>query len=80
MLRVERRRATQLAGLRFAVTLGLLVFVFVVLSLTVWAEVQRLFGLYRGGLLQDARARLSGLHALCSHSPPPHIGQTGSER
>ena len=44
-LRVERRRATQLAGLRFAVTLALLVFVFVVLSLTVWAEVQRLFGL-----------------------------------
>jgi hypothetical protein len=27
------------------VTLALLVFVFVVLSLTVWAEVQRLFGL-----------------------------------
>jgi len=44
-LRVERRRAAQLAGLRFAVTLALLVFVFVVLSLTVWAEVQRLFGL-----------------------------------
>lgn len=44
-LRVERRRATQLAGLRFAVTLALLVFFFVVLSLTVWAEVERLFGL-----------------------------------
>jgi hypothetical protein len=44
-LRVERRRATQLAGLRFAVTLALLVFFFVVLSLTVWAEIQRLFGL-----------------------------------
>ena len=44
-LRMERRRAAQLAGLRFAVTLALLVFVFVVLSLTVWAEVQRLFGL-----------------------------------
>ena len=44
-LRVERRRATQLAGVRFAVTLALLVFIFVVLSLTVWAEVQRLFGL-----------------------------------
>ena len=44
-LRVERRRATQLAGLRFAFTLALLVFVFVVLSLTVWAEIQRLFGL-----------------------------------
>jgi hypothetical protein len=44
-LQVERRRATQLAGLRFAVTLALLVFFFVVLSLTVWAEVQRLFGL-----------------------------------
>ena len=44
-LRMERRRAAQLAGLRFAVTLALLVFVFVVLSLTAWAEVQRLFGL-----------------------------------
>jgi hypothetical protein len=44
-IRVERRRASRLAGLRFAVTLALLVFVFVVLSLTVWAEVQRLFGL-----------------------------------
>jgi hypothetical protein len=44
-LRGERRRATQIAGLRFAFTLALLVFVFVVLSLTVWAEIQRLFGL-----------------------------------
>ena len=44
-IRFERRRASQAAGLRFAVTLELLVFVFVVLSLTVWAEVQRLFGL-----------------------------------
>jgi hypothetical protein len=44
-LRIERRRATQLAGLRFAVTLAVLAFVFVVLSLTVWAEIQRLFGL-----------------------------------
>jgi hypothetical protein len=44
-LRVERRRAAQLAGLRFAVTLAVLVFVIVVLSLTVWAEVRRLFGL-----------------------------------
>lgn len=44
-LQVERRRATQLAGLRFAVILALLAFFFVVLSLTVWAEVQRLFGL-----------------------------------
>jgi len=44
-LQVERRRATQLASLRFAATLALLVFFFVVLSLTVWAEVQRLFGL-----------------------------------
>jgi hypothetical protein len=44
-VRDERRRRTQLAGLRFAVTLAALVFVFVVLSLTVWAEVQRAFGL-----------------------------------
>ena len=44
-VRVERRRRNQLAGVRFAVTLAVLVFVFVVLSLTVWAEVQRAFGL-----------------------------------
>jgi hypothetical protein len=44
-VRDDRRRATQLAGLRFAVILAALVFVFVVLSLTVWAEVQRAFGL-----------------------------------
>ena len=44
-VRVERRRANQLAGLRFAVTLAVLVFVFVVLSLTVWSEIQRAFGL-----------------------------------
>jgi len=44
-VRDERRRRTQLAGVRFAVTLAALVFVFVVLSLTVWAEVQRAFGL-----------------------------------
>jgi hypothetical protein len=44
-LQVERRRASQLAGLRFATILAILVFVFVVLSLTVWAEIQKLFGL-----------------------------------
>jgi hypothetical protein len=44
-LRVERRREARLAGLRFAVTLAVLVFAFVVLSLTVWAEVRRSFGL-----------------------------------
>ena len=44
-LQVERQRAAQFAGLRFAFILALLVFVSVVLVLTVWAEVQRLFGL-----------------------------------
>lgn len=44
-IRVERRRRNQWAGVRFAVTLAVLAFVFVVLSLTVWAEVQRAFGL-----------------------------------
>ena len=44
-LKFERQRNAQLATLRFAGVLALLVFVFVVLSLTVWAEVQRLFGL-----------------------------------
>jgi hypothetical protein len=44
-VRFERQRRTRQAGLRFAVTLALLVFIAVVLSLTVWNEVQRLFGL-----------------------------------
>lgn len=44
-VRVERRRQTRQAGLRFAVTLAVLVFIAVVLSLTVWNEIQRLFGL-----------------------------------
>ena len=44
-LQVERRRASQLAALRFAAVLAALVFVFVVVSLTAWAQVQRLFGL-----------------------------------
>jgi hypothetical protein len=44
-VRHDRQRRTRQAGLRFAVTLALLVFVAVVLSLTVWNEVQRLFGL-----------------------------------
>lgn len=44
-VRVERRRQTRQAGLRFAITLAVLVFIAVVLSLTVWNEIQRLFGL-----------------------------------
>ena len=44
-VRFERQQRTRQAGLRFAVTLALLVFIAVVLSLTVWNEVQRLFGL-----------------------------------
>jgi hypothetical protein len=44
-VRVDRQRRTRQAGLRFAVTLAILVFIAVVLSLTVWNEVQRLFGL-----------------------------------
>lgn len=43
--RVERLRRSRYAGVRFAVTLALLVFFFVLLSLTIWNEVQRLFGL-----------------------------------
>lgn len=44
-VRGDRQRRTRQAGVRFAVTLALLVFIAVVLSLTVWNEVQRLFGL-----------------------------------
>jgi hypothetical protein len=44
-VRHERRRQTRQAGMRFAITLAVLVFIAVVLSLTVWNEIQRLFGL-----------------------------------
>jgi len=40
-----RRRRTRYAHLRFYVTLTALVFLFVLVSLTVWNELQRLFGL-----------------------------------
>jgi predicted nucleic acid-binding Zn ribbon protein len=43
--RVEHRRRTREAGLRFYVILVVLVFLTVVLGLTIWNEIQRLFGL-----------------------------------
>ena len=43
--RVERRRETQYAHLRFWVVLAGLVFLVVFLGLTVWHQVQQLFGL-----------------------------------
>ena len=43
--RTERRRRSRYAQLRFYVTLTALVFFFVLVSLTVWNELQRLFGL-----------------------------------
>ncbi len=43
--RVEHRRATREAGLRFYVILVVLAFLTVVLALTIWNEIQRLFGL-----------------------------------
>jgi hypothetical protein len=43
--RVERRRTSRRAGLRFWVVLLLLVAASVVLALTMWREVERLFGL-----------------------------------
>ena len=44
-VRVERHRRTRYAQLRFYATLTALVFVVVLVSLTVWNELQRLFGL-----------------------------------
>jgi hypothetical protein len=44
-IKIERKHAARYADVRFAFTLALLVFVSVVLGLTVWAEVRRLFGL-----------------------------------
>jgi hypothetical protein len=43
--RVEQRHRTRVAGLRFYATLVALVFVIVVFGLTIWNEIQRLFGL-----------------------------------
>jgi len=43
--RIERRRRTRYAQLRFYVMLSALVFLVVLVSLTVWNELQRLFGL-----------------------------------
>jgi hypothetical protein len=43
--RIERRRETQYAHLRFWVVLAGLVFLVVFLGLTVWHQVQQLFGL-----------------------------------
>jgi type VI protein secretion system component VasF len=44
-VRDDRRLRQRYAGVRFAFTLALLVFAFVVLSLTIWNEIQRAFGL-----------------------------------
>lgn len=43
--RIEHRRRTRHAGIRFWLVLMLLLAASVVLSLTVWHEIQRLFGL-----------------------------------
>jgi hypothetical protein len=43
--RIERRRETQYAHLRYWVVLAGLVFLVVFLALTVWHQVQQLFGL-----------------------------------
>ena len=44
-VRDDRILRQRYAGVRFAFTLALLVFGFVVLSLTIWNEIQRAFGL-----------------------------------
>lgn len=43
--RVERRRAKRRAGLRFWLVVLLLLVASVLLSLTIWREIERLFGL-----------------------------------
>lgn len=43
--RVEHRREQKLAGLRFVVVLAALFALSIFLTLTIWEEVQRLFGL-----------------------------------
>jgi hypothetical protein len=44
-IRDDRLLRQRYAGVRFAFTLALLVFVFVVLGLTIWNEIQSAFGL-----------------------------------
>ena len=44
-VRERRRRGKRVAGVRFYVVLMALVFASVVIGLTVWNEIQRLFGL-----------------------------------
>jgi len=43
--KIEHRRATRMAHARFWIILGLLVLAVLVLGVTVWGEVTRLFGL-----------------------------------
>lgn len=43
--KIEHRRATRMAHARFWVILGILVLAVLVLGVTVWSEVTRLFGL-----------------------------------
>jgi hypothetical protein len=43
--RIEHRRRTRRAGMRFWVVLLVLLVLSVILSVTIWHEIQRLFGL-----------------------------------
>ena len=43
--RIEHRKRTRRAGIRFWLVLGVLLVASVVLSVTIWHEIQRLFGL-----------------------------------
>jgi hypothetical protein len=42
--RIERRSAARRSNVRFWVVLALLAFLTIVLALTVWSEIQRMFG------------------------------------
>ena len=43
--RIEHRREAKVAGVRFWVVLWVLLFASVILALTIWAQIQQLFGL-----------------------------------
>ena len=43
--RIEHRREQRIAGLRFLVLIGVLVFVALFLSLSIWEKIRALFGL-----------------------------------
>ena len=67
----RRKREKAHARLRFVLTTSILVAIAIFLMLTIWHEVQSVFG---------RCDRVNGLQGDCSHDVQPHIGHCGSAR